>query len=43
MREAQRLINQLLSEGDVQPGQLRRGDSASMAPQPDESSAPVER
>ena len=45
MREAQRLINQLLSEGDVEPGQLRRGESASIepAPEPDESSAPVER
>jgi hypothetical protein len=43
MREAQRLINQLLSEGEVEPGQLRRGDSASAVPEPDESSAPVER
>jgi hypothetical protein len=43
MREAQRLINQLLAEGDVEPGQLRRGESASLEPEPSEPSAPVER
>ena len=45
MREAQRLINSLLAEGEVEPGQLRRGESASVEPEPepDESSAPVER
>ena len=43
LREAQRLVSDLLGEGDVEPGSLRRPEAASIAGPPARSGAETER